>query len=176
MQISWKRFLISFLNELVVLIFCFFVANFENSKKQNSANDSDTELPGVLQKISKRKAKRKETLTKNHESLNSKLKTNIAIDPFFGKLNSFVGETMRSNRMLMNLLPSKRNGNLGLSLNAPFWDASDRNEWIEEKRQVSTDHIVVWPSKIDITTSLIRPSIAEYRITDEPYEKYKVTT
>lgn len=112
--------------------------------------------------------RRKQTLTKNPESLNAKLLTNATQDPFFCKMNTFVGEIMRPNRMLMNLLPPIHNGNAGFSLNSLFWDSSDREA-------TETFHNLIEISQeVEIQDATLRLSLIDYKITRNPYEEVKV--
>lgn len=76
---------------------------------------------------------RKQTVTTDPTSLNEKLITHPIVDPFFARLNTFVGENIRPNRMLLNLLPpSNQKAQKGLSLNGSFWLNGDQCEKCED--------------------------------------------
>lgn len=71
-----------------------------------------------------------------HQALNAKLVTHPLSDPFFSMLNSFVGETSRADRMLLNLLPANSGNQVtGISSNAPFWSKSDQAQ-VNNSREV----------------------------------------
>ena len=103
-------------------------------------------------------------MTKNPESLNAKLLTNPRIDPFFGKLSCFVGETEKSNRMLTNLLSSK-SSKLQISLNERYWNCDDQRD--EDNLQ---DSILVEIPAVNIQNSVVRWSNADHRISEAPFE------
>lgn len=145
-----------------------------NKTKRQTATSDDpvTNADPIIQQ--KRRISRKGTITKNPESLNAKLQTNAIVDPFFDKLNSFVGEMTCANRMLMNILPPHQGGNLGLS--SPFWTASDRVGVHGNSGTLSKMNLINVPHVVDITNSMVRISNADYRMTADSYERYRFTT
>lgn len=100
----------------------------ELRSREEDSNVHEQDNPETTSQLLKKKKRRNiSTVVKNPENLNAKLITNPTSDPFFSKLNTtFVGDSSRANRMLLNLIPSKFPGHLGLSSTAPFWDTSDQ--------------------------------------------------
>ena len=121
--------------------------------------------------VLRRQIKRKSTVTRNPESLNAKLTTQPTIDPFFAKLNTFSGDIMRSNRMLMNVLPQKENA--GLSLNSPFWDKSDHVSSDSERLHIEVKRTKI-PRKLQNTS--LRSSLPDYKITNSSLDGFKFTS
>lgn len=100
--------------------------------------------------------------------------THAAVNPFFRKLNTDVGEIARSNRMLLYLLPLTKD-QPGLMLNAPFWNKSDASiKMIDNKLTCFSNRKVLKMKRPEyvIGRSVVRPSMGDYRIVDEPIDSF----
>lgn len=89
--------------------------------------------------VTKKKRRNLSTVSTSLQALNAKLDTHPLSDPFFSMLDSFVGETSRADRMLLNLLPAKSSGHQikGISSNAPYWSKLDQVQVKSSRESVS---------------------------------------
>jgi Condensin complex subunit 2 len=134
-------------------------------KLPRRAQDNDENPPESTSNTPHRKKSRQvSTIVKNPKALNGKLITNAVSDPFFTKLNTFVGETSRANRMLLNLLPTKRKGQHGFSSDVPFWDSSEQQIEKTTRRSIVSLKSSQCPS---IANSIIRAS--EFIVVDDDF-------
>lgn len=145
-----------------------------HSKKTKEPSELlDTETKDTTKPAQTRRRRRKPTIVGDLQMLNSKkLETNVAMNPFFAKLNWNVGLIEKTDKMLMNLLPTKR------SLDAPLWDPLDQTEYeCDQKGDLSNKHHGILTVRfVNPKNSLIRPVNADYRLTDEPIESFNFIT
>uniref|UniRef100_A0A6P4EAW0 Condensin complex subunit 2 n=1 Tax=Drosophila rhopaloa TaxID=1041015 RepID=A0A6P4EAW0_DRORH len=93
----------------------------------------------------KRQKKNVSTVTKNKDTLNSRLDTAPLQDPVFGKLNSTVGSINASNRLMHNILPSL-DSELRLRTTYRFWDSQESTEEIQDHTTLNAD-MEEWPAE-----------------------------
>uniref|UniRef100_A0A6P4FAM0 Condensin complex subunit 2 n=1 Tax=Drosophila rhopaloa TaxID=1041015 RepID=A0A6P4FAM0_DRORH len=93
----------------------------------------------------KRQKKNVSTVTKNKDTLNSRLDTAPLQDPVFGKLNSTVGSINASNRLMHNILPSS-DSELRLRTTYRFWDSQESAEEVQDHTTLNAD-MEEWPAE-----------------------------
>ncbi|CRK98360.1 CLUMA_CG011720, isoform A [Clunio marinus] len=96
------------------------------------------------------------------ETLNAKLQMQELSEPFFAKLNTFIGENVKANQMLLNFLPHKYR-KLGSLTDAPFWDCAD-----EKNANTKRQNVIKVKQIPSIVSSVIRFTNSHYRITNQP--------
>lgn len=89
-----------------------------NDGHQNGDGD-----PPQAKAPAKKKRVRKlvSTITKNKDTLNGRLELMQSPDALFYKLNSILGETSSSNKMILNMLET-RQSQLSITMHDPFWE------------------------------------------------------
>lgn len=142
--------------------------NQTNAGNSETADNND----GLTkQKSSKKKKKRARkaisTVTRNKDTLNGKLDTNIPIDPLFAKWNSMPGDITSPNRMFNNILDTTFS-NLSLSLDEQFFDCSECEPVVfYETKEYLNDDLVKLPLPIKINKNqVLRPNLSGYQITN----------
>lgn len=87
-------------------------------------NDTSTAGDGQQKSPAKKKRTRKpvSTVTTNPRTLNARLESIQMPDCLYFQLNSIMGETSSSNKLLLNLLQTKFS-DLRLTMNDKFWDS-----------------------------------------------------
>ncbi|XP_037710704.1 condensin complex subunit 2-like [Drosophila subpulchrella] len=102
----------------------------------------------------KRQKKPMSTVTKNKDTLNSRLDTTPLQDPVFGKLNSTVGSIDASNRLMHNILPSL-DSELRLRTTYSFWNSEESNEEVQDHTTLNAD-MEQWPAESLMGTTFMR--------------------
>ncbi|EDW90484.1 condensin complex subunit 2 [Drosophila yakuba] len=102
----------------------------------------------------KRQKKPISTVTKNRDTLNSRLDTAPLQDPVFGKLNSTVGSINASNRLMHNILPSF-DSELRLRTTYNFWNSEESTVEVQDHTTLNAD-MEQWPAESLINTNLMR--------------------
>ncbi|XP_017117103.1 condensin complex subunit 2 [Drosophila elegans] len=102
----------------------------------------------------KRQKKNVSTVTKNKDTLNSRLDTAPLQDPVFGKLNSTVGSINASNRLMHNILPSL-DSELRLRTTYRFWDSEACAEEIQDHTTLNAD-MEQWPAESLVSCAWLR--------------------
>jgi len=102
----------------------------------------------------KRQKKPMSTVTKNKDTLNSRLDTAPLQDPVFGKLNSTVGSINASNRLMHNILPSL-DSELRLRTTYSFWNSEESNEEVQDHTTLNAD-MEQWPAESLMGTTFMR--------------------
>ncbi|KAI8043299.1 condensin complex subunit 2 [Drosophila gunungcola] len=102
----------------------------------------------------KRQKKNVSTVTKNKDTLNSRLDTAPLQDPVFGKLNSTVGSINASNRLMHNILPSL-DSELRLRTTYRFWDSEACAEEIQDHTTLNADK-EQWPAESLVSCAWLR--------------------
>lgn len=90
------------------------------------ADDNENGQPKAPVK-KKRTRKQVSTVTTNKSTLNSRLELIQMPDSLYFKLNSIMGETSSSNKLLLNLLQTKHS-DLKLTMDDRFWDGNTYEE------------------------------------------------
>ncbi|XP_043064740.1 condensin complex subunit 2 [Drosophila ficusphila] len=93
----------------------------------------------------KRQKKNVSTVTKNRDTLNSRLDTAPLQDPVFGKLNSTVGSINASNRLMHNILPSL-DSELRLRTTYKFWDNEESTGEVQDHTTLNAN-AEQWPAE-----------------------------
>ncbi|CRK99727.1 CLUMA_CG012995, isoform A [Clunio marinus] len=152
--------------------------DFENNtaEKENlNASNQPKEQPKIKKT---RKKKNVSTITKNPECLNARLDTIPLTDPFFAKLNSVIGDTTSSKRLMQNIIPTE-DAKLKLRQNIPFWNSKDQpNIDFEQPIRFSTSDPlrpiidVCLPNyRIEnVAPLVIRSGLSNYQISNLPLE------
>lgn len=98
-------------------------SNNDDGDQENDtiAEDNENGQPKAPVK-KKRTRKPVSTVTTNKSTLNSRLELIQMPDSLYFKLNSIMGETSSSNKLLLNLLQTKCS-DLKLTMDDQFWDA-----------------------------------------------------
>lgn len=147
----------------------------ENDKEnQNTTNQNDQQPK--TKKI--RKRKNISTITKNPDSLNGRLDTNPLTDPFFAKLNSVIGDTTSSKRLMQNIIPTA-DSKLKLRQNIPIWFSTDQEYGALDEDEEYTNEIAlrkVVSSKPVFRRSIVpntyvRLGLSTYRIVNTTLEQ-----
>lgn len=162
----------------------------EESEHEQQDNDHDKEnvngpeAPTEEQKAKTKKAKKRKmvsTITKNPETLNDRLDTIPLTDPFFAKLNSIIGDTNSSKRLMQNIIPTE-GSKLKLRQNIPIWDSNDQTGF-DLKEQVdyrNPDPITrilsykpIWKvyNLENLARFNVRLGLKDYRLSAEPMEQ-----
>lgn len=100
----------------------------DQQSQKDETDDAETapeqqQTDGSKKPATKRKRTRKavSTVTKNKDTINARLETVQLPDSLYFKLNSIMGETSSSNKLLLNTLETKTS-DLRLTMNDQFWD------------------------------------------------------
>lgn len=109
------------------------------------------------------------TVTKCVESLNAKLVVLPTVDPFFAKLSNYIGDTEKADRMLTNLLQSKKSS-YGSIFKEKFWNSSEQTD----EKEVSQSLVSI-PS-VSLLQRVVRTTLADIRLCDEPLEEFQSIT
>lgn len=154
----------------------------EESDREQDGNDKENQSgPNQDQPAKAKKAKKRKhasTITRNPETLNGKLDTIPLTDPFFAKLNSVIGDTNSSKRLMQNIIPTE-DSKLKLRQNVPIWDSKDQPLVdLEEKINYSQHDPTLKIIRIKPTYSIdniarlnARIGLANYRLTNELIER-----
>ena len=124
-----------------------------------------------------RKRKNVSTVTKNPETLNARLDTIPLTDPFFAKLNSVIGDTTSSKRLMQNIIPTE-DSKLRLRQNMPNWSSTDQPEVNLDEKKTYNVHdpsikMITFRSNVNnVATSFVRLGLSTYRLSKEPMERY----
>lgn len=118
------------------------------------------------------------TVTKNPETLNERLDTIPLTDPFFAKLNSIIGDTTSSKRLMQNIIPTE-GSKLKLRQNIPIWDNDDQNgfdlnEKVDYRQPDPTFRILNFkpPYNLEnLSRFNVRLGLKDYRLSAEPMEQ-----
>ncbi|XP_016961703.1 condensin complex subunit 2-like [Drosophila biarmipes] len=102
----------------------------------------------------KRQKKPKSTVTKNRDTLNSRLDTASLQDPVFGKLKSTVGSINDPNRLMHNILTSL-DSELRLRTTYRFWNSEECTEEVQDHTTLNAD-MEQWPAESLISTTFMR--------------------
>lgn len=155
----------------------------DENDKENLNTSGQPNDPDQPKKKKVKKRKNISTITKNPESLNGRLDTNPLTDPFFAKLNSVIGDTNSSKRLMQNIIPTE-SSKLKLRQNMPFWSSADQTaknldedfNFIEKDNKILTYNV---PRKfrklLNVTKAHVRIGLSSYRLTNEPIERYDDT-
>lgn len=98
----------------------------DNDADEEADNGGDISMDGEPNKPKtpiKKKRTRKQisTITKNKETINGRLDMMQTPDALFYKLNSIMGETSSSNKLILNMLTT-RTSDLSVAMGQMFWD------------------------------------------------------
>lgn len=144
----------------------------ECPRRESSEKESDNqEQPANTQARRRDRLRRKTMVTKNVGILNARMETNAALNPFFGKLNSYIGELGRSDKMLLNLLPS-HSGSF-TDFKKHFWNVSDQVPLDENPKR--SKKVIKYKELPDITSTAIRLTNANYEISNRNLDEFTST-
>jgi condensin complex subunit 2 len=106
----------------------------DGGDKENMNIDGDN--PQAEQKKKAKKKRTKATVTQNVKTINGKLETNVLMDPFYAKLNSVVGDTNSSKRLMQNIIPTI-DSKLKRLQDMPFWKKEEEEitETTEDRKK-----------------------------------------
>ncbi|XP_017081515.2 condensin complex subunit 2 [Drosophila eugracilis] len=153
----------------------------QTDQAAGDGQDSAEQAPKEAAPKPKRQKKAVSTVTKNRDTLNSRLDTAPLQDPVFGKLNSTVGSINASNRLMHNILPSL-DSELRLRTTYKFWDNKESTEDVQDHTTLNAD-MEQWPAESLMSTTLLtklqshaersnlRPLHTGYIITSAPNPK-----
>lgn len=127
----------------------------------------------------KRRRKLVHTITKNKETINQRLETNCMTEPTFAKLNSIVGDSTSSHRLMNYILPTVQSELLHQT-NLPFWNAITKSAGTMEEMAAPDGDILI--DKLDVSETVniefdsnelnnqivLRPQQSAYQIIDAP--------
>ena len=115
------------------------------------------------------------TITKNPETLNGRIDTIPLTDPFFAKLNSVIGDTNSSKRLMQNIIPTE-GSKIKLRQNIPMWNSKDQPILnFDEEFEYNGPRILIdqWNLRIgNVEKHLVRQGLADYVLTNKPMENY----
>lgn len=154
----------------------------DSDRDQSIANDENNPNAGNQQNEQPKKRQKKKrvtsTITKNPDTLNGRLDTIPLTDPFFAKLNSVIGDTNSSKRLMQNIIPTE-DSKLQLRQNTPIWNSKDRaNINLEEKINYQEQNDICklkttlkgFRNK-NIQNLHVRLGLSNYRLSNEPIER-----
>lgn len=154
-----------------------------NDDQENQSDEGDKEnlnntvIPMDQPQQKKIRKKRNiATVTQNVKTLNARLETNPMTDPFFARLNSVVGDTNSSKRLMQNIIPTD-NSKLRIPQHTPFWKQGDQTfaaESNEPKSQLLQIAQVMKPSELN--KFFIRQGLSSYVLSNSPLEEDKDTS
>lgn len=169
-----------------ILIYLFLIAAKALQRKHNDdqGNQSDggdkenldnTVVPMEDQPQQKKARKKRNiaTVTQNVKTLNARLETNPMTDPFFAKLNSVVGDTNSSKRLMQNIIPTD-SSKLRIPQHTPFWKKDDEMFAVrtnESKSEILAIPQVVKPSEFN--KFFVRQGLSNYVLSNSPLEEDK---
>lgn len=146
--------------------------NGADKENLNASNQQNENQPKVKKT---RKRKNVSTVTKNPESLNGRLDTIPLTDPFFAKLNSVIGDTTSSKRLMQNIIPTE-DSKLKLRQNMAIWKSADQKEinWSDNlQNRDDRQEITINPSFENISRLHVRLGLAAYRVCNDPVEQFE---
>lgn len=159
----------------------------ESDQEQDNENGNDkenlnsTNQPQDQQPKTKKPKKRKNisTVTKNPESLNGRLDTIPLTDPFFAKLNSVIGDTTSSKRLMQNIIPTE-DSKLRLRQNLPIWSTKDQrslnlNEKVDYRSREPSTRILIDRTNLrigNVSKHFVRQGLSSYLLSHAPMESY----
>lgn len=146
--------------------------NNEGDKENPNASENQNDQPKVKKT---KKRKNVSTVTKNPDCLNARLDTIPLTDPFFAKMNSVIGDTTSSKRLMQNIIPTE-DSKLKLRQNMAIWKSKDQKELNLEVDRVPDplkEVIVISPSFQNVNQLNIRLGLATYRVCNEPIDQYE---
>lgn len=150
---------------------------YDDDDNHNESNVGDNQnVDGDQPKApvkKKRMRKQLSTVTKNKDTLNANLDLIQLPDALYYKLNSIMGETSSSNKLLLNTLQTKTS-DLSLTMDDKFWDSKtyepiefDLNDNYESSETVYTE----LPLKFNTNSShTLRQQMSGYIISNTPMD------
>lgn len=149
----------------------------DGTDKEN-VNSSNQPLDAQPKTKKARKRKNISTVTKNPETLNARLDTIPLTDPFFAKLNSVIGDTTSSKRLMQNIIPTE-DSKLKLRQDMPIWSSKDQadlalDEKVDYKLPDPSREVFSFkPNVGSIALLFVRLGLSTYRLSKEPMERYE---
>lgn len=145
-----------------------------------SANDGDqdnemTMENGQPKAPSKKKRARKpvSTVTTNKNTINARLELIQVPDCLYFQLNSIMGETSSSNKLLLNILQTKFS-DLSLTMDDKFWDSKSSepiNFNADDNYETNDTEYTELPIKLNTDTRLtLRQQMKAYTISNTPID------
>lgn len=126
----------------------------------------------------KRVRKLVSTITKNKDTLNGRLELMQTPDALFYKLNSIMGETSSSNKMILNMLDTKHS-QLSITMHDPFWESHtyepiefDENDNYDDGNEIDCCEYPMKPFIHPKCT--LRQQMIGYSITNTPIDDDEV--
>jgi condensin complex subunit 2 len=154
----------------------------DNENGNDKENLNSTNQPKDQQAKVKKPKKRRNisTVTKNPDTLNGRLDTIPLTDPFFAKLNSVIGDTNSSKRLMQNIIPTEES-KLKLRQNMPVWSSKDQktlnlNEKIDYKSRDPLSRLLLDRINLrlgNVSKLFVRQGLSNYLLTKEPMETYE---
>jgi condensin complex subunit 2 len=147
----------------------------QDNDNANQENLDGTNQPKEQQPKAKKVKKRRNvaTVTKNPDTLNGKLDTIPLTDPFFAKLNSVIGDTNSSKRLMQNIIMTE-DSKLKLRQNIQMWESKDQKIVDFNSKVVYTaPRILVDLANLRITNvskHFVRQGLSNYVLTNAPME------
>lgn len=147
----------------------------EQDNQLDKENLDSSNQPREQQPKAKKKKKRNiSTITKNPSTLNGRLDTIPLTDPFFAKLNSVIGDTNSSKRLMQNIIPTE-DSKLKLRQNLPVWDARDQEHLDLDEKLNYKDSIIISTKPVfrlhNVASLFVRLGLSDYRLTNAPMER-----
>lgn len=149
-------------------------ADGRNDLDGNNVSNADGE-PSRSKTPVKRKRARKQmcTITKNKDTLNGRPELMQTPDALFYKLNSIMGETSSSNKLILNILET-RSSELSVTMSQRFWDnrISEPIQFVDDDNY-DTDNITYseLPMKPHIQPRCtLRQQMVGYAISNTPID------
>lgn len=144
----------------------------------DASNQPNNEQKTKAKKVVK-KRKTASTITKNPDTLNARLETNPLTDPFFAKLNSVIGDTNSSKRLMQNIIPTEES-KLKLRQNMPIWNLNDqpvldldmKTNYLQKDPSLRVFSVIPTYNIANVSKLFVRQGLSTYRLTNEPMEKY----
>lgn len=137
----------------------------DGGDKENMNAEGDSSQ--VEQKKKPRKKRTRATVTQNVKTINAKLETNVLTDPFYAKLNSVVGDTNSSKRLMQNIIPTI-DSQLKRQQDLPFWNKN--NEKLSENQATFCDVPSIFTEN-DIEKYVFRHGLSSYELSSNYLEE-----
>lgn len=164
-------------NRFIIISSLFSIADtpsVHDNIENNDDNNTNAMQPTTEQPKAKRKRVRKaiSTVTKNKETLNSRLDINQMPDALYFKLNSIMGDTSSSNKLILNFIETNAS-DLRLTMNDPFWD---RREFDETKFSADNNYdLNEAPTELPLNINAsnrftLRQQLSSYTISNTPLD------
>lgn len=146
--------------------------NNEDNKDDTNADANNQSNEGKTPAKRKRIRKAVSTVTKNKDTLNARPDLIQMPDALYFKLNSIMGETSSSNKLLLNILETK-SSDLRLTMDDQFWDSKDYEPIqfnADDNYDLSEPHTEL-PLKISSNSKLtLRQQLSGYTISNTPLD------